>query len=157
MGVRRYGISLECVQHDISRKGAANEWDNELNTSNHVLFCLLYKHLRRKISLLGKWEKSDRVARKSSDVSASDWRSQTQRLRLRLFSGLDILVKHRILSNKLHYHKSLFKNQSISIFEKFWGGSGILWWPFFVAVNFKMKKNSSRRELCSEANMLREN
>ena len=132
MGVRRYGISLECVQHDISRKGAANEWDNELNTSNHVLFCLLYKHLTKKISLLSKWGKRDRVARKVSDVSASDWRSQTQRLRLRLFSGLDILVKHRILSNKLHYHKSLFKNQSMSIFEKFWGGSGIFWCPFLL-------------------------
>ena len=130
MGVRRYGISLECVQHDISRKGAANEWDNELNTSNHVLFSLLYKHLTRKISLFGKWGKSDIAARKASEVSASDWRSQTQRLRL--FSGLDILVKHRILSNKLPYHKSLFKNQSMGIFEKFWGGSGILWCPFLL-------------------------
>ena len=29
---------LLSVQHDISRIGAANEWDNELNTSNQVLF-----------------------------------------------------------------------------------------------------------------------
>ena len=156
MGVRRYRISLECVQHDISRIGAANEWDNELNTSNQVLFCFLYKHLTRKISLLDKWEKSDRVARKASDVSASDWRSQTQRLRLRLFSGLDILVKHRILSNKLPYHKSLFKINPLVYLKSFEGEvvfSGVL----FYCCKFQNEKNSSRRELWSEANMLREN
>ena len=47
---------------------------------------------------------SNRVARKASDVSAADWRYQTlekilyfSRVLLRLFSILEILLKHRNL------------------------------------------------------------
>ena len=53
---------------------------------------------------------SDRVAPKASDVSVADWRYQTRviiiviftHVLLRLFSGPEILVKHRILCNKVH-------------------------------------------------------
>ena len=50
----------------------------------------------------------DRMARKASDVSAADWRYQTHvnnyrdssHVLLRLFSGLEILEKHRTLFDK---------------------------------------------------------
>ena len=55
---------------------------------------------------------SDRVVSKASDVSVADWRYQTRviiiviftHVLLRLFSGLEILVKHRILCNKVVVH-----------------------------------------------------
>ena len=56
----------------------------------------------------------DRVAPKTSDVSVADWRYQTRgiiiviftHVLLRLFSGLEILVKHRILYNKVYCSSS---------------------------------------------------
>ena len=50
MGARRYGISLR-VEH-VKR--------NSISTSNHVLFCLPYKHnspfLGRKADFINEWK-----------------------------------------------------------------------------------------------------
>ena len=50
MGTRRYGISLRVEQ----------EKRNSVSTSNHVLFCLSYKHnsplLGKKTDLIYEWK-----------------------------------------------------------------------------------------------------
>ena len=49
MDARRYGISLR-VFNSISRYKAEHEKRNSISTSNHVLFCLLYKHTNNDVS-----------------------------------------------------------------------------------------------------------
>ena len=124
MSVRRNWMSLRAFNSSWTRE----EKLNTISTRKHVLLSLLYMcinfvclywikystsdHGLRMVTASPFIHQSDRVAPKASDVSAADWRYQTRviiiviftHVQLRLFSGLEILVKHRILCNKVVVH-----------------------------------------------------
>ena len=70
---------LASVGSEWVRYWVKHEKRNSISPSNHVLFCLLYKHLtnKKKSTLIHVSCCSFMALKRVSDVSAADWLSQT--------------------------------------------------------------------------------